>query len=67
MDPEVINLSNAPMLYSPSQVARILGLSRTKTYDLLSSGAIPSVKIGRSRRVPARLLNDYIESLSDGR
>lgn len=57
-------MSSPPLLFTPSQVARILQLSRTKTYDLLSSGTIPSVKIGRSRRIPANLLSQFIDSLA---
>lgn len=50
-------------LYTPRQVAHVLMLSKAKTYQLLTDGDIQSVKIGRSRRVPARLLHEYIESL----
>ena len=50
-------------LYTPSQVAHVLMLSRAKTYQLLTDGDIRSVKIGRSRRVPARLLREYIDSI----
>ena len=54
-------------MFTPRQVAHVLMLSRAKTYQLLADGAIPSVKIGRSRRVPARLLDQYIESLGSDR
>ena len=50
-------------MFTPRQVAHVLMLSRAKTYQLLTDGAIPSVKIGRSRRIPARLLSQYIASL----
>jgi excisionase family DNA binding protein len=37
--------------YSPDELWRWLGLGRTKTYELLQSGEIPSHKIGRIRRI----------------
>jgi excisionase family DNA binding protein len=37
--------------YSPDELWRWLGLGRTKTYELLQSGEIPSYKIGRVRRI----------------
>lgn len=37
--------------HSPDELWRWLGLGRTKTYELLQSGEIPSYKIGRVRRI----------------
>ncbi|THJ72226.1 helix-turn-helix domain-containing protein, partial [Candidatus Frankia alpina] len=37
-----------------------LCVGRTTMYALVSSGEIPSVTIGRLRRVPAEALNDYV-------
>ncbi|NYI05559.1 helix-turn-helix domain-containing protein [Allostreptomyces psammosilenae] len=42
------------------EAARRLGIGRTTMYDLLSSGKIPSVKIGRLRRVPVEALDAFI-------
>lgn len=42
---------------SPEQVAEALGLSRRTIYRMLSSGEIPSVKIRRSRRIRASVLD----------
>jgi excisionase family DNA binding protein len=36
--------------YSPDELWRWLGLGRTKTFELLRSGEIPSYRIGRIRR-----------------
>jgi excisionase family DNA binding protein len=38
------------------EVADLLRISRTKVYELMSSGEIPSLHVGRSRRVPLRAL-----------
>jgi len=46
-----------------STVSSVLGISRTKAYELLLSGAIASVKIGRSRRVDLASLDQYVSDL----
>jgi excisionase family DNA binding protein len=50
-------------MMTPMQVSKVLMLSRSKTYGLLASGELSSVKIGRSRRVPRRMLDDFIDRL----
>jgi excisionase family DNA binding protein len=42
---------NVEKLLKVSVVAERLALSRAKTYELLASGVLPSVTVGRSRRV----------------
>lgn len=37
-----------------SDSARFLGVSRAHIYKLLQRGLLPSVKIGKSRRIPIR-------------
>lgn len=39
----------------PNRVALILGVSRTAVYDAIGRGEIPSLRVGRSVRVPTRL------------
>lgn len=43
------------------EAAEMLGISRARAYELAASGVIPSVRIGRSRRVPVRQLEEWIE------
>ena len=50
-------------MYTPKQVASVLMLSRSKTYEMIASGEIPSVKIGWSRQIPAAFLNEYVKKL----
>ena len=38
-------------LMSPEELGKFLGLGRTYTYRLLAEGEIPSVRIGRLRKV----------------
>ncbi len=37
--------------FTTDELVRWLGLGRTKTYEMLRSGEIPSYKIGRIRRI----------------
>lgn len=52
------------ILYAEKQVReRLGGLGRTKCYELLRSGELRSVQIGRRRFVPAAALTEYVERL----
>jgi excisionase family DNA binding protein len=44
-------------------VCRVLGISRTKLYELLGSGVLPSVKIGRRRLVRLGTARDLLTTL----
>ena len=44
------------------EVAEILGLGLTKTWALINTGSIPSIRIGRSRRVRHRDLEAWIDA-----
>jgi prophage regulatory protein len=46
----------------PSEAAEALGLGRSKTYQLIASGTLPSVRIGKSIRVPVEALRRWAES-----
>jgi excisionase family DNA binding protein len=43
------------------EAARVLQISRTKVYHLMSCGELPLVRIGRSVRIPRRSLEDWIQ------
>ena len=46
------------------EAAELLGIGRSAVYDLMRSHALPSVKIGRSRRIPVASLKEYVETLT---
>lgn len=52
-----------PILYNPAQTARIMGISRSQVYNLLNSGELNSVQIGRSRRIAFKHIQDFIHTL----
>jgi excisionase family DNA binding protein len=49
------------LLLRPAEVAETLGVCRSKAYDLIARGVIPSVRIGWAVRVPAGHLKRWIE------
>lgn len=49
-----------PLLLRADEVARALGLGRSKTYQMMASGELPVVRVGRSIRVPADALQDWV-------
>jgi excisionase family DNA binding protein len=52
-----------PRLLSISLAAQVLGLSRTSLYELMASGRILSVTIGRRRFVPREAIDEFIAGL----
>jgi excisionase family DNA binding protein len=53
----------SPLLLTPEQAAETIGLGRTRTYALIGSGELVSVKIGKSRRVPLSEAEAYVSRL----
>ena len=50
------------LLLTVPEAGRALAISRSKMYDLLNSGLLPSVHIGRSRRVRVRDVEDFVNN-----
>jgi excisionase family DNA binding protein len=48
------------ILLRAEQVALALGLGRSKVYELMQRGELPVVRIGRSVRVPAAALGEWV-------
>jgi excisionase family DNA binding protein len=51
------------LLLTPEEAAEVLGISRSKLYELLRRGDLPSVRIDGSRRVATSVLRAYVDSL----
>lgn len=51
------------LLYRPEEGARALGLSRARVFELMASGELESIRIGRSRRIPRQALEAFVERL----
>jgi excisionase family DNA binding protein len=56
--------TNAPrQLLTRQQAMARLHVGETKLHDLLKTGELQSVQIGRARRIPADAVDRYIERL----
>jgi excisionase family DNA binding protein len=53
------------LLLRPEEAAEVLSIGRSRLYELIGRGELASVRIGRSRRVPARDLVRYVEQLRE--
>lgn len=53
--------SRVPMLLTVRDVEAELQLGRTRTYELLRSGSIPVIRVGRAVRVPRDALRRWVE------
>jgi excisionase family DNA binding protein len=60
-----------PLLVRAEEAARLLGISRTRTYEMLRKGELRSVRLGRARRVRLADIEALVEKLAgdgaDGR
>ena len=52
------------LLLRPSEAAELVSLSRSKVYELIRDGTIPSVRLGKALRVPARELEAWAAELA---
>ena len=52
-------------LLRAEEAAGILGLKRSKVYELIAANEIPSMHIGKLVRVPAQALQEWIRLKTD--
>ncbi len=60
-EPTVHSVSIHRTLLRPREVVASTGLSQVTVYNLIASGELPSVRIGRAIRIPVQAFNDWIE------
>lgn len=53
------------LLLTVPEAAGYLGFGRTKVYELVGTGEIPSVRVGGSRRIKSDELVAYVASLGE--
>jgi excisionase family DNA binding protein len=52
---------NEQEFISLNELQEILSIGRTKAYDLVTSGDLPAVRVGRSIRISKQDLTDWLE------
>jgi excisionase family DNA binding protein len=55
---------NDKLAVKPARVAEFLEISRSKTYELIAAGDIPSIRVGGSIRVPVDALREWLAKKS---
>jgi len=52
------------LLYSVEEAALMLGIGRTYMFELVATGQVGSLKIGKRRKVTRAALDEFIERLA---
>lgn len=52
------------LMYRPEEAAEMLGIGRSKMFELMAAGQVASVRIGRSRRITRQELERFVAALS---
>ncbi|MGE3273851.1 MAG: helix-turn-helix transcriptional regulator [Vicinamibacterales bacterium] len=50
------------LMLRPVEAADAIGVSRSKVYELIAAGEIPSIRVGGCVRVPVAALQEWIAS-----
>lgn len=58
------SLDNLPLTLRVEELMPILDIGRNTAYQLVRSGAIQSIRIGRQLRIPKQALIDFLSSTS---
>jgi len=56
-------MHESPILLAPERAAERLDIGRTKVFELIATGELESVRIGRARRIPLAALEAYVDRL----
>src|SRR5262245_4267512 len=54
------------LLVSPKEAQRLLSVGNSTFYKLVRSGELPSLKLGKARRVPLAAIKGLVERLAEG-
>lgn len=60
------SLRLARAVYTVTEVAQLLGLSRSVTYDLVREGTIPAQRLGRRWVIPKGRFESWLAGTQDG-
>ena len=49
------------LLLRPAEAAEMLGVGRSKLYELIADGTLPTVRVGQRMRIPVGALRRWVE------
>jgi len=55
-----VQMKSEPLLLRVADAAELIAVSRAKAYAMCASGELPTVRLGRSTRVPVEGLKRFI-------
>jgi excisionase family DNA binding protein len=53
-------MSDGEELLRPADLAKLLGVSRSRVYQLLASGVVPAVRVGGAIRIPRAAWEEWL-------
>jgi len=56
-----MSLENCPNFLTVSDLSSVLRIGRNAAYQLVKDGSLPSIRIGRSIRIPRSALVQFVE------
>jgi excisionase family DNA binding protein len=56
-----VDVVSERLAYRVAEAAAMVGISRSKMYELIAAGTMPTIRIGTAVRVPADALRAWIE------
>lgn len=56
---------SSKVLLTVPEAAELLGLGKSKVWELVQSGELTSVLIGRCRRIPRTSLDEFVDALCE--
>lgn len=59
--------NGVPLALTVRELARMLGVSKNTAYDLVRSGQLRSIRVGRQIRVPRSAMEDYLNGSAPSR
>lgn len=60
-----VDQSKLPSMRTVPEVAEALNIGKSRVYDLLRTGELRSVKLGKRRLIPAKCLDEFIAALEE--
>lgn len=64
----LVSMNDLPqsVVYTPEQVAGMLGLARARIYKLLAAGQIPAKRLGRRWIIPRAAFDAWLNAVEKG-
>ena len=62
----VFEHDDQPTMLTVAETAKVLRIGRNSAYQLVREGKLPSVRLGRTLRIPMAMLTSWIEARASG-